>query len=105
MDFFNCYPLGVDHARNHFRLACSDAKHLPKSKKIQERCLKNRGLRSRNKVVFYQKQTTHFFGSDDSFALLKRSKSFKSHSKFSLDIRNDDSGNFEPFPDLTVSSP
>ena len=42
MDFFNCYPLGVDHARNHFRLACSDAKHLPKSKKVQERFLKNR---------------------------------------------------------------
>ena len=36
---------------------------------------------------------------------LKKSKSIKSHSKFSLDIRDDDSGNFEPFPDLTVSSP
>ena len=105
MDFFNCHPLGIDHAWNHFRLACSDAKHLPKSEKVQERCLKNRGLRSSNKVFFYKKQTTQFFGSDGKFALLKRSKSIKSHSKFSLDIRDDDSGNYEPFSDLTVSSP
>ena len=53
MDFFNCYSLGVDHAGNHFRLACSDAKHLPKSKKIQERFLKNKGAQIQEQSFFY----------------------------------------------------
>ena len=42
--FFNCHSLGVDHAGNYFRLACSDAKHLPKSKQAQERGLKTWGF-------------------------------------------------------------
>ena len=65
MDFFNCHSLGVDHAGNHFRLACSDAKHLPKSKKVQERLLKIDG--SQSKIIFvaesfnsYQKDSVNF---------------------------------------------
>ncbi len=61
MDFFNCHPLGVDHVGNHFRLACSDAKHLPKSKKVQERCLKNWGSKIQEQSGFFIKNKRLIF--------------------------------------------
>ena len=58
---FLIVTLGVDHARNHFRLACSDAKHLPKSKKVQERCLKSLGSQIQQQSDFLSKTNDSIF--------------------------------------------